>query len=263
MSRRTVAAAGGAACAALLATALTVPATATPSADTPRGGTPAAKSDDRFDFTFKDVDGNDVSLSDERFRDKVVVVTLGGTWCPNCHDEAAFLVPFYREHQAQGFEVIALMFERHGEFDKAANAVRGFRRDLDIPYTTLIAGVADDEDPERKLPNLSGVYGYPTAIFVDRSGHIRKIHTGFSGPATGKHYEEQIAGFRALVDELLNLLHLGLRGQCDLVIAGDLLFTEERNPQSVQRITRCRAVHDRAEPAETQHRRGDGAHHGD
>ncbi len=162
------------------------------------------KSDDRFDFTFKDVDGNDVSLSDERFRDKVVVVTLGGTWCPNCHDEAAFLVPFYREHQAQGFEVIALMFERHGEFDKAANAVRGFRRDLDIPYTTLIAGVADDEDPERKLPNLSGVYGYPTAIFVDRSGHIRKIHTGFSGPATGKHYEEQIAGFRALVDELLN-----------------------------------------------------------
>ena len=62
---------------------------------------------------------------------------------------------------------------------------------------------ADDEDPERKLPNLSGVYGYPTAIFVDRSGHIRKIHTGFSGPATGKHYEEQIAGFRALVDELL------------------------------------------------------------
>ena len=162
------------------------------------------KSDDRFDFTFKDVDGREVSLSDERFRDKVVVVTLGGTWCPNCHDEAAFLVPFYREHQAQGFEVIALMFERHGEFDKAANAVRGFRRDLDIPYTTLIAGVADDEDPERKLPTLSGVYGYPTAIFVDRAGHIRKVHTGFSGPATGKHYEEQIAEFRTLVNELLN-----------------------------------------------------------
>lgn len=161
------------------------------------------KSDGRFDFTFKDVDGRAVSLSDERFRDKVVVVTLGGTWCPNCHDEAAFLVPFYREHQSSGFEVIALMFERHGDFDKAANAVRGFQRDLDIPYTMLIAGVADDEDPERKLPTLSGVYGYPTAIFVDRAGHIRKVHTGFSGPATGRDYEEQIAQFRALVSELL------------------------------------------------------------
>ncbi|MBB6092877.1 thiol-disulfide isomerase/thioredoxin [Povalibacter uvarum] len=161
------------------------------------------KSDDRFNFTFKDVDGNDVALNDERFRGKVVVVTLGGTWCPNCHDEAAFLVPYYREIEAQGFEVIALMFERHGEFEKAATAVRGFRRDLGIPYTTLIAGVADDEDPERKLPTLSGVYGYPTAIFVDRTGHIRKIHTGFSGPATGKHYDEQIADFKALVEQLL------------------------------------------------------------
>lgn len=161
------------------------------------------RSDDRFNFTFKDVDGKDVSLNDERFRSKVVVVTLGGTWCPNCHDEAAFLVPYYRETQAKGFEVIALMFERHGEFEKAAAAVRGFRRDLGIPYTTLIAGVADDEDPERKLPTLSGVYGYPTAIFVDRTGRIRKIHTGFSGPATGRHYDEQIADFKTLVEQLL------------------------------------------------------------
>jgi thiol-disulfide isomerase/thioredoxin len=161
------------------------------------------KSADRFDFTFKDLDGHDVSLNDERFRGKVVVVTLGGTWCPNCHDEAAFLVPYYRQIQSRGFEVIALMFERHGEFEKAAAAVRGFRRDLDIPYTTLIAGVADDEDPERKLPTLSGVYGYPTAIFVDRAGHVRKIHTGYSGPATGKYYDEQIADFKALVEQLL------------------------------------------------------------
>jgi len=159
--------------------------------------------DNRLDFTFKDVDGKDVSLSDERFRGKVVVITLGGTWCPNCHDEAAFLVPFYKEYRDKGFEIIALMFERHGDFTKAAAAVRNYERDLQIDYPTLIAGVADSEDPEKKLPSLSGVYGYPTAIFLDRTGKVRKIHTGFTGPATGKHYDEYVVEFRALIDELL------------------------------------------------------------
>ncbi len=158
---------------------------------------------DRFDFTFNDVDGKPLSLSDERFRGKVVLVTLGGTWCPNCHDEAAFLVPFYKEHRERGFEIIALMFERHGEFAKAAAAVRGYQRDLHIDYPTLIAGVADDEDPERKLPTLSGVYGYPTSILIDRQGKIRNVHTGFNGPATGEHYEEYVREFTQQVNELL------------------------------------------------------------
>jgi thiol-disulfide isomerase/thioredoxin len=158
---------------------------------------------DRFDFTFSDVDGKPVSLSDERFRGKVVLVTLGGTWCPNCHDEAAFLVPFYEQHKGQGFEIIALMFERHGDFGKAAAAVRGYQRDLHIEYPTLIAGVADDEDPERKLPALSGVYGYPTTVLIDRQGKIRDVHTGFNGPATGRHYNEYVQEFTQQVNELL------------------------------------------------------------
>lgn len=158
---------------------------------------------DRFDFTFSDLDGNLVSLSDERFRGKVVLVTLGGTWCPNCHDEALFLVPFYKEYRDKGFEIIALMFERHGEFDKAAKAVRGYRDDFGITFPMLVAGVSDNDDASKKLPSLSGVYGYPTAIFVDKHGKVRKIHTGFTGPAAGKHYEEYVSEFRALVDELL------------------------------------------------------------
>lgn len=157
----------------------------------------------RFDFTFRDLDGNEVSLSDEKFRDKVVVVTLGGSWCPNCHDEAAFLVPFYREYQLKGVEIIALMFERHGEFERAAQAVRGYRKDLGIEFTTLIAGVSDTEEASKALPTLTGIYGYPTTIIVDRAGTVRDIHVGFSGPATGKLHEEYVAEFRALIDQLL------------------------------------------------------------
>lgn len=161
------------------------------------------KPESRFDFTFPDLDGQPVSLSDERFQGKVVVVTLGGSWCPNCHDEAMFLVPFYSEYKDKGFEIVALMFERHGEFERAAQAVRIYREDLGIEYPTLIAGVSDNDDASQKLPSLTGVYGYPTALFIDKRGQVRKIHTGFSGPATGRHYEEYVAEFRAFVDQLL------------------------------------------------------------
>lgn len=157
----------------------------------------------RFNFTFRDLDGNEVSLSDDKFRDKVVVVTLGGSWCPNCHDEAAFLVPFYKEYQPKGVEIIALMFERHGEFERAAQAVRAYRKDLSIDFTTLIAGVSETEEASKALPTLTGVYGYPTTLVVDRAGTVRDIHVGFSGPATGKLYEEYVTEFRALIDQLL------------------------------------------------------------
>jgi thiol-disulfide isomerase/thioredoxin len=157
----------------------------------------------RFDFTFRDVDGNEVSLHDEKFRGKVVVVTLGGSWCPNCHDEAMFLVPFYNEYQPKGVEIIALMFERHGEFERAAQAVRGYRKDLGIQFTTLIAGLSETDDATQALPTLTGVYGFPTTLIIDRKGVVRDTHVGFSGPATGRHYEEYVVEFKGLIDQLI------------------------------------------------------------
>ncbi len=157
----------------------------------------------RLDFTFPDIDGKPVSLSDPHFRGKVVLVTLGGTWCPNCHDEARFLVPFYREYRQRGFEIVALMFERHGEFAKAASAVRGYRSDLGIEFPTLVAGLSETDEASKALPMLSGIYGYPTAILVDRSGAVRAIHTGFAGPATGRHHDEYVRAFRDEVERLL------------------------------------------------------------
>jgi peroxiredoxin len=162
------------------------------------------KTNERFDFTFPDAQGRPVSLSDERFRGKVVIVTIGGTWCPNCHDEAGFLVPFYREYRARGVEIVGLMFERHGDFERAAQAVRRFTRDLDIPYPLLIAGISDSEEASKSLPTLTGIYGYPTALFIGRDGTVRKIHTGFAGPATGAHYERHTQDFIQTIETLLN-----------------------------------------------------------
>ena len=156
-----------------------------------------------LDFTFPDVAGQPVSLRDPRFAGKVVVVTLGGSWCPNCHDEAAFFAPYYLQNRDRGLEVIALMFEHFGDFPQAADATRRFRQKFGIEYTTLIAGISDKQDAARRLPQLNGVYAFPTTLFLDRGGRVRHIHTGFNGPATGAHYERLLEDFDALIEQLL------------------------------------------------------------
>lgn len=156
-----------------------------------------------FGFTFPDETGKPISLADRKFRNKVVIITLAGSWCPNCHDAAGFMAPFYDENRERGLEVVALMFEHFGDFERAARAVSEFRRKFGIQYTTLIAGVSDKDDAASKLPQLNGVFAFPTTLFVDRRGRVRRIHTGFSGPATGEHYEELVKSFTETAQMLL------------------------------------------------------------
>jgi peroxiredoxin len=157
----------------------------------------------QFDFAFPDLAGKTVSSNDAQFRGKVLIVALAGSWCPNCHDEAAFLAPLYREYRGKGLEVVSLMFEHFGDFPQAAEAVQRFRRHYGIDYTTLIAGISDKDEAAKSLPMLQSFVAFPTTIFIDRQGHVRKIHTGFSGPATGEHYSEFVGEVKSTLDQLL------------------------------------------------------------
>lgn len=156
-----------------------------------------------FDFAFPDLSGHTVTSKDPQFKGKVLVIALAGSWCPNCHDEAAFLAPLYREYRGKGLEIVSLMFEHFGDFDRAAAATTRFRAHYGIDYTTLIAGISDKDDAAKRLPDLERVYAFPTTIFIDRKGNVRKIHTGFSGPATGEHYTQFVAEFKSTLDQLL------------------------------------------------------------
>ena len=158
---------------------------------------------ERFEFAFPNVAGTTVSIDDEKFADKVVMVTLAGTWCPNCNDEARYLAPFYQKYREQGLEIVALMFEHFDDATLAAEQVRLFREKHDIEYDTLIAGISDKAEAEKALPSLSSVLAFPTTIFIDRDGRVRQIHTGFSGPGTGEHYVHLQKQFVDLVTELL------------------------------------------------------------
>ncbi len=158
---------------------------------------------DRFAFTFPDLDGNPVSLTDRQFNNKVIIITLAGSWCPNCHDEAAFMAPWYLQNRERGVEVVALMFEHYGDFKMAAQQTREFRKKFGIEYTTLIAGVSDKEEAGKVLPMLNAVIAFPTTLFIDAQGNVRRIHTGFNGPGTGERFEVFKRDFTSYVDTLV------------------------------------------------------------
>jgi peroxiredoxin len=158
---------------------------------------------DRIAFGFPDADGHLVSLADDRFKGKVVVVSIGGTWCPNCHDESAFLAPYVRKRRAEGLEAIGLQFEYTADAKRSAAQAKKFAARYAIDYPMLIAGQATPEDTKRALPAIGGVKVYPTTLFIDRRGKLRAIHSGYAGPATGELNRKAIAEFDALVSKLL------------------------------------------------------------
>ena len=159
---------------------------------------------DRLEFSFPDIEGNLHAFPDERYAGKVVLITVGGSWCPNCHDEAVFLKRLLESRHGRGLEVIQLMFERTEDFASSAKAAGDFAREFAIPYPVLVAGSVMDGGVLEKLPQLAGFHGYPSMFVIDRKGVVRTVHTGFSGPATGHYYEEQNRELTALVDRLLD-----------------------------------------------------------
>jgi len=153
-------------------------------------------------FSFPNPEGEMVSLSDERYQDKVVIVQLMGTWCPNCRDETVFLKNYLENHPSQDLEVIALAFERYQEQSKARQAIQTYKEEMGIDYEVLLAGTASKEAASEALPMLSEVASFPTMIIIGRSGEVRRIHSGFAGPATSR-YADFKKEFSTFIEQLL------------------------------------------------------------
>ncbi len=159
---------------------------------------------DKLAFTFPDANRNQISLSDERFIDKVVIVQLMGTWCPNCLDETKFLVEYLGKNNDQDLQVIGLAFESAKTKESAFEGIQRLTERIGVTYPIVLAqfGSYDKGQAQQKLPMLNHVLSYPTTIFIDKKGTIRKIHTGFNGPATGEKFVEFKKDFNQLVTQL-------------------------------------------------------------
>lgn len=158
---------------------------------------------DKLDFTYPNLEGDSVSLSDEKYRGKVVVIQFFGSWCPNCMDETRFLSAFYKEYRDKGFEVIGLAYERTTDFQKNKRLVSRMTGRFDAEYDMLLTGYTNKQ-VEESMPSLRNFMAFPTTIVLDRKGNVRRVHTGFTGPGSGSHYEIYVDEFTRLITELLD-----------------------------------------------------------
>lgn len=156
-----------------------------------------------FQFAFRSIDGEMVTNTDARFRGKVVIVDIFGTWCPTCHDAAPTLVDLYRRYHDRGLEIVGLAYEVTGDSAVDGALLRRYREKYGIEFPLLLAGVNDGDSPSATQPQLSGPIAFPTTVFIDRSGAVRRVHAGFYGPALGAAHEALRREFRELVEELL------------------------------------------------------------
>ena len=158
----------------------------------------------KIDFSFKNTEGKTVSLSDEKFKNKVVIIQLMGTWCPNCMDETKFLSGFYDEYKKKGIEVVGLAFERTTDFNKAAGNLIRLKTRFNVNYELLITEKTGKDQASEALPMLNAIMAFPTTIYIDKKGAVRKIYTGFYGPATGEKYTHYVQETTTFIEELLN-----------------------------------------------------------
>lgn len=156
---------------------------------------------DRFDFSFPSLDGSMVSINDEKYKDKIKIITLAGTWCPNCKDEALFLSNYISQHPGLDIEVIGIYFEKYKEQEKAIQQLKRYREKMNISYTILYGGISDIAYASNALPMLNKIMSYPTMIVVDRDNQVVEIYTGFNGPATSE-YEQFTKDFDELMKRL-------------------------------------------------------------
>jgi len=160
---------------------------------------------EQLEFSFPNEEGQMVSLKDDQFKDKVVVVQIMGTWCPNCLDESKYYSEYYKNNSEKDLEFVALAFEYAKTEEKAFENINRLKDRIGIEYPVLLAqyGTEDKTEAQKKLPMLNHVLSYPTTIFIDKTGKVRKIHTGFNGPATGAKYASFKKEFEGFVEELL------------------------------------------------------------
>ena len=154
----------------------------------------------RFEFSFPDIEGRLVTNADTRFSHKVVIVTIGGSWCPNCHDEAPFLMELYRKYRDRGLEIVFLSFEE-GRQLKGLEQLRAFIKRYDVEYPVLIAG--DTRLVRLRLPQIVNLDAFPTTLFIGRDGLVREVHTGFASAATGRYHTSLKAEMTATIERLL------------------------------------------------------------
>jgi thiol-disulfide isomerase/thioredoxin len=154
-------------------------------------------------FALPDVFNDTMVYPSRQYNNRVVILQIFGSWCPNCKDESLFLSELYSRYHKDGLEVLGVAFESQGSIEERNKRLLSYANSLTIPYRLAVGGGATKAEASAFFPQLNEVSSFPTCLFIDKTGIIRKIHTGFYGPGTGSYYHEYVKNTTELVETLL------------------------------------------------------------
>jgi thiol-disulfide isomerase/thioredoxin len=145
------------------------------------------------------------SFGEKDWKEKVTLVQIMGTWCPNCTDESRFVKSMYEKYHEQGLEVVPVSFERGTDKQVAFTRINSQAKQMALPYPVYLGSGADSPQKAAAIvfSQLNHVMSFPTLILIGKDGKVKKVWTGFYGPGTGVYYREHTA---EIEDAVLRLL---------------------------------------------------------
>lgn len=158
---------------------------------------------EKIKFSFKNLAGQTVTLDDERYKNKPVIIQFMGSWCPNCMDETAYLSEVYKKYKVQGLEIVALAYEKTDDPEKISKNLNRLKNRYNVEYEILVTGLTGKKKAGESMPFFNSISAFPTTVILDRTHKVKSIYTGFNGPATGKEYENYKARTESQIIQLL------------------------------------------------------------
>jgi thiol-disulfide isomerase/thioredoxin len=161
------------------------------------------KDSSTVEFELKKLDGSAYSFPNKTTENKVVIIQIMGSWCPNCLDETIYYKSLHNKYKEKGLEIISVCYEAGNSFEDHVKSVQRLQAKLDLDFTFLIGGNAQKKLAAEHFDMLNHIISFPTSIVIDRNGEVAMVHTGFNGPGTGIYYDNFVAKTNALIEYLL------------------------------------------------------------
>lgn len=156
-----------------------------------------------FTFSAMGLDGEIKTFSTADYTGKVTIVQILGTWCPNCLDETKYYGELAENINDERLQIIPVAFEASEDFGTNISRLKTYQHELNLPFTPYLGGRAKKSAANEVFPMLNHVMSFPTSIFIDQTGEVRRIHTGFYGPGAEMEYEHFKTSTEELVHKLL------------------------------------------------------------
>ena len=136
-------------------------------------------------------------------KNRITIIQIMGSWCPNCLDETNYFKTLYKQYNSKGLNIQSIGFEYGSSRRTQRKKLKQFVKKAQIPYPVYLGGKASKKIASQLFPMLNEISSFPTTLFVNKKGEIIHIHTGFNGPGTGIYFEDYKTETERLIEKLL------------------------------------------------------------